>query len=711
MKKKGPAFKPKGLGRKPNIFLFLATLLISSAIGLQAQDLGSIVGTVTDPSGAAVPGVTITVTNQLRGNIVRTMTTNSAGNYSVPDLPVGTYTVRASKSGFTTAVHSDLVLNVRSTVRVDFKLSVGAVTQQITVTAPTIHLQTENGSVSQAITGAHVAATLVPGMAGASLVGSLNVPVGVTANVGLNSNGERQAHNVFTVDGQQNYDRGCGGCMEVIPDQDALQEFRVLSSSAGTDVGFGSGAHIQLELKSGTSHFHGEAFEFNRNTALDAGDFFNNSVNKPKPELIFNDFGFNIGGPIYLPGHEKKTFFFFEGDWRKIIQGSTFTPNAPTAAWEQGDFSANSPVILDKSTPIACPAGVSGTCYAPFPNNTIPSPLLNKNAMTLVKAGIINTANSGTQFIGSATAPINVNEQIVRIDHQFSDKTSLMFHYIRNGINQNFPTTLWSSDSYPTVGTDFLNEPQAVMLKLTRSISPTLLNEAMIGWSRQPLTLLPTGNYQRPSGLTISELFPGNADNRIPVLSFAAPLNTAFDLASWPWTNVYQNWQIRDSVSKISGNHSFNFGAEFMHYFNSRNCSAIRRATSISTHRTPHWAREGNTSIPRRARWQQRQEIRLQTFCSAMPTAIPNCNTRRCQHISTTSSDRGSVIRGRSGPGLPSTTDCVGSTCRTPTSSTMTSQSFAPSFTTRQRLRKLTPRAIFFRLRPAWSMLTVRQCI
>src|SRR5579884_1960392 len=155
----------------------------------------------------------------------------------------------------------------------------------------------------------------------------------------------------------------------------------------------------------------------------------------------------------------------------------------------------------------------------------------------------------------------NVNEQIVRIDHQFSDKTSLMFHYIRNGINQNFPTTLWSSDSYPTVGTDFLNEPQAVMLKLTRSISPTLLNEAMIGWSRQPLTLLPTGNYQRPSGLTISELFPGNADNRIPVLSFAAPLNTAFDLASWPWTNVYQNWQIRDSVSKISGNHSFNFGA------------------------------------------------------------------------------------------------------------------------------------------------------
>lgn len=560
------------------LFLFALVFFCAGALRVQAQDLGSVAGTVTDSSGAAVPGVTVAVTNQLRGNVARTVVTNSAGNYSVPDLPVGTYTLRASKSGFTTAVHSDLVLNVRSSVRVDFQLNVGAVTQQVTVTAPAVHLQTENGALSHTITGAHVAeidtdgrnfvqlATLAPGVAGASLVGSLNVPVGVTANVGLNANGERQAHNVFTVDGQQNYDRGCGGCMEVIPDQDALQEFRVLTSAAGTDVGFGSGAHIQLELKSGTSQFHGEAFEFNRNTSMDAGDYFNNSVNKPKPKLIFNDFGFNVGGPINLPGHAKKTFFFTEIDWRKIIQGSTFTPNAPTAAWEGGDFSANSPVILDKTKPVPCPAGVSGTCYTPFANNSVAG-LISPNALALVNANFINTANSGTQWIGSASAPINVNEQIVRIDHQFSDKTSLMFHYIRNGINQNFPTTLWSGDSYPTVGTDFLNEPQAVMLKLTRSISPTLLNEAMIGWSRQPLTLLPTGNYQRPSGFNVSELFPGNADNRIPVIGFGAPLNTSFDLASWPWTNVYQNWQIRDSVSKIAGNHSLNFGAEFMHYF------------------------------------------------------------------------------------------------------------------------------------------------
>jgi Carboxypeptidase regulatory-like domain len=566
-------------GLTGRLLMFMFALLAAGALCLQAQDLGSISGTVSDPSGAPVPGAAVSVTNQLRQSVVRSVTTNAVGNYSVPDLPVGTYTIRASKSGFTTAVHSEVVVNVRSAIREDFRLTVGSVTQEVTVTAPAVHLQTQNGSLSQAITGSHIAAidtdgrnfvqlaTLVPGMNGASLVGSLNVPVGVTANVGLNSNGERQAHNVFTVDGQQNYDRGCGGCMEVIPDQDAIQEFTVQSSNAGTDVGFGSGAHIQLEIKSGTSQFHGEAFEFNRNTSMDAGDFFNNSVGNPKPRLIFNDFGFNVGGPIALPGHAKKTFFFFEGDWRKIIQGTTINANAPLQSWTQGDFSSG-PVILDKTKPVACPAGVSGTCYVPFANNAIPQTMLNANALLLAKPNFIfPVANSGGQFIGSATAPIDVNEQIVRIDHQFSDKTSLMFHYIRNGINQEFPTTLWSGDSYPTVGTDFLNEPQAVMLKLTRSISPTLLNESMIAWSRQPLTLLPTGNYQRPSGLTVGQIFPGNQDNRIPTIGLSAPLNTSFDLASWPWTNVYQNWQIRDSLSKIWGNHSFNFGAELQHYF------------------------------------------------------------------------------------------------------------------------------------------------
>jgi hypothetical protein len=118
------------------------------------------------------------------------------------------------------------------------------------------------------------------------------------------------------------------------------------------------------------------------------------------------------------------------------------------------------------------------------------------------------------------------------------------------------------------VGTDFLNQPQSFMLKLTRSISPTMLNEVMIGYQRQPLTLLPTGTFRQPAGLSIQALFMGtNTDNRIPTIGLFGPaLGTQYDVASWPWTNVLNTWTYRDSLSKISGSHSLNFGGEYMHY-------------------------------------------------------------------------------------------------------------------------------------------------
>ena len=157
------------------------------------------------------------------------------------------------------------IVAVGTDVRADLTLSVGAVKQEVTVTAAAAILQTENATVGQEVTSTRVEsidingrnfiqlANLVPGASGQSLVGSFNTPVGVTANAGINFNGERQSHNVFSVDGQENYDRGCGGCIEIVPDQDAIQEFKVLTSNAQQDLGFGSAAHIQMEIKSGTN--------------------------------------------------------------------------------------------------------------------------------------------------------------------------------------------------------------------------------------------------------------------------------------------------------------------------------------------------------------------------------------------------------------------------------------------------------------------------
>ncbi|HEY6291940.1 MAG TPA: carboxypeptidase-like regulatory domain-containing protein [Terriglobia bacterium] len=565
--------------RAGNILWLLGVILLAfGGSQVMAQELGSIVGTITDPSGAALPGVTVTVTNEQTGVVARSTTTNDVGNYECPDLTPSVYSVRAEKTGFQTTVQSKIGVEVRGVVRTDLRMTLGAVTQEVTVTATSVHLQTETGTVSQSITGTNIAqidtngrsiiqlATLVPGAA--STLPSFNTPVGVTANTGIAFNGAEPDHNVWSIDGVENYDRGCGGCVEIVPDQDAIQEFTVLTSNAGQDVGHGTAGHIQMEIKSGTSQFHGEAFEFVRNTSLDASTFFANASNTPKPTLNFNNFGFNVGGPIYRRGHEKKTFFFFEADWRRLIQGETIHAPAPPADWTTGLFDSGSPVILDHSKPVTLPGGIAG--YQPFPNNQVPTASLDPNAVLLGKPNFIfpSPNGAGNFFTGSPAPPTNVNEQIVRIDHQFSDKTSLMGHYLRDGINQDFPTTLWSGDTYPTVGTAFLNEPQSFMLKLTHSISSSLLNEAQISYNRQPLTLLPTGTYQAPEGLTIKPVFPGvNTDNRIPTLNMSgSALGTVYDVASWPWTNVLNTWTARDSISKITGNHSLNFGAEYQWY-------------------------------------------------------------------------------------------------------------------------------------------------
>lgn len=560
----------------------VVVLALWSGAALRAQEAGTVVGTVADSSGAVIPGATVTITNQQTGAVARVTTTNAEGNYIFAVLPVSTYTVEAKKQGFTTAVHADLAVNVNTQVRVDFTMQVGAVSQEVTVTAAAVHLQTENATVGEGVTSSRVAsidingrnfiqlADLVPGASGQSLVGSFNTPVGVTANAGINFNGERQSHNVFSVDGQENYDRGCGGCIEIIPDQDAIQEFKVLTSNAQQDLGFGSAAHIQMEIKSGTSSFHGEAFEFNRNRVLETQPFFTNLAGQKRPYENYNDFGFNLGGPIGKPGHDNKTFFFTTMDWRRLLQGSTFSGNGTPANWTTGDFSSapngiKDPVILDHTQPVTLPDGTQG--FAPFAGNMIPAGRQDPNALILGKSGFLFLPpNSGTQAIGGVTTPTDVNEQIIRIDHQFSDKTSLMAHYIRDGIVQVVPRGLWQSATFPVVSTDFLNEPESILLKLTHSISPTLLNESVVGFNRQPLTLLDLGTFSKPSGLTIQEIFPENPQNRIPTISIGNPQGVSFTAASWPWTNVLNTWTWRDSLTKISGNHTLNFGFEDLHY-------------------------------------------------------------------------------------------------------------------------------------------------
>lgn len=568
--------------------LLAVVMLIGGALVLRGQDLGSISGTVSDPSGAAVPGAAITVKNSKTGTVVRTTVTNEDGNYTVPALPASTYSLKAERSGFTSAIQSDVILSVHSSIRVDFQLKLGAVNQQVTVTAPAVHLQTETGTVSQSLSARHVEAIdtngrnfeelamLVPGAAavtgmGMSMVGGFNNQVGSLANGSISFNGEEADHTLYTIDGLEDADRGGGGGSVFIPNQDAIGEMKVLTSNMGVDVGFATGGQIQVELKSGTNQFHGEAFEFNRNTAFDASTFFANASNTPKPQFNFNDFGFNIGGPVWIPGHAKKTFFFYSQDFRRLITGAGININGVPTAWTTGDLSSSSTVILNHNAP-STPCQIPGsttmtTCYQPFANNQITA--IDPNAAILAKPGFLfEPPNTGTRYIASKSVPTTTSEEIARVDHQFSDKTSLMVHYLHEANTENLPTSLWNNDNEPTIASQFINDPQQAELKLTRSISPTLLNEFMVGFQRQPINVLPTGTYKQPSGLAIQPIFPGtNTDNRIPAIELSGQvLGDVYQGSSWPWDNVLNTWSFRDNVSKITGNHVLTFGGEYMHY-------------------------------------------------------------------------------------------------------------------------------------------------
>ena len=274
-----------------NAALHLARLvclcLVLLPVAAPGQDLASIVGTATDPSGAAVPDAKITIINQGTGDS-RTAVTNASGSFSVLALPIGAYSVRAERAGFQSYVQSGIPVNVRDVVRVDIQLQLGQVTQEITVqaSAAQVKLQTESGEVNNLITGRQVSeiainarnflqlASLVPGAS--SNLPSFNVPVAVTTSREISFNGQRTVHNIWYLDGQENYDRGCGGCPTLLPSTDAIQEFKVQSSNMSSDTGFGSGGQIQVEIKSGTQTFHGMAYDFLRNDALDATSFFAN---------------------------------------------------------------------------------------------------------------------------------------------------------------------------------------------------------------------------------------------------------------------------------------------------------------------------------------------------------------------------------------------------------------------------------------------------
>lgn len=573
------------------LFAFLLAMFTTSAYAQEA----TIVGTVTDPTGAAVPNASITITNNDTG-VKRTLPTNGDGQYVAPDLHIGRYTVSASASGFKLSEQSGITLDVGDRTRVDFKLLVGSAQEQVTVEANAVAVQTDSNEVSNVITGQQVTQLATNGRSlyelfalapGAVSLQSSRIgftPVSGDSNVSIN--GERAGHNLQLIDGGENLDRG-GSSGSVMPSIDSIAEFRNMTSNYSAEYGLASASQISTVIKSGTKQYHGEAWEFFRNDDLDARNYFNRPPSAVA-ELRYDVFGFNLGGQVPI-AKSHPTFFFYNQEWRREIDGGLLNfiqpPSSayPTSAGAVLPTSVNGTAVnAVVPTGIAnfgsnCTAGeLTGvTPGSPWPNNTIPACLISPNAAALLTAGgkyggIFPAPNSANDFFfGGNNAPTNLTEEIARIDHQFNSKFSIFGHWVSEQIAQTYGTTIWNpgSENTPAVGSTFGNPSYSAVVHATHVISPTVLNEIAFNYNGNRIHILPIGLYQAPSGFTFNRLFTGqNVDNRIPGIYLSGVTNDRYTSNWMPWNNKADDYQIRDDLSWTKGTHQLKFGFSWAIY-------------------------------------------------------------------------------------------------------------------------------------------------
>jgi hypothetical protein len=583
-------------------FLLLPLLFALACVGLRAQANSNITGIVSDQSGAVIPGAKIVLTDPATG-ATKVTETGETGLYEIAGLNAAKYNMTVTAKGFQTFVQNGIVVNVSATFRVDPKLGVGAESTTVTVEANALTVQSDSNVVStlineQQITelatnGRNIVALATLGLGVSGNLPDSNTPTSVGSSFAISFNGLNQAHNIWIIDGGEAYDRGSGGKSSMMPSQDALGEFQVMASNYPPDYGISSGGTVSMSIKRGTQAFHGTLWEFVRNDALQAHNYFD-APGAKKPELRLNIFGGNIGGPLYIPHvyneNKQRTFFFYNEEWRKIVQGSApagihtipaanYISSAQDITYVAPAFNAGHQIVVPNPSPLS-PLGKSIAAYnagavvplvpgQPFPGNVVPGGLMDPVSMQFMSTGAIPKANtSGDLLSMSVKQPTNVREDLFRIDHNINDKWQLFGHYIGDSVSQTYGTSMWSGDSYPTVGSNFSNPSWSSVIKLTGSLTPNVLLEAAFNFNGNKIDIQPSGSaWQKPSGWTGQGFFPASTDalNRLPTIQLGS-YGTQFDPWSQPWKNAAMDYAEVFGLSVTHGKHGFKFGGGYNRY-------------------------------------------------------------------------------------------------------------------------------------------------
>lgn len=538
----------------------VAMALLSIAFGgiplLAQTNTGRITGTVTDPTGAVIPGVDVVVRNPATG-LSRNTITNESGTYQAPLLPPALYEVQVSLAGFSTGIRSGITVNVDAVVRVDFALKVGEISDKVEVTADAPLLQNETATLGQVIDSQKM--TNIP-LNARHFMALTVLSTGVLPDVqggdrqspSFYANGVSRSKNNFLFDGVDNNDTG-NAQLVIIPSVDAIEEFKLSTSAYGAELGRASGGVLNVQTKSGNNNFHFTVFEFLRNDALDARNFF---AQKKQPYRR-NQFGTVISGPI----KKDRAFFLFNYEGNRIRRTDTALARVPSLKERAGDFSESSRQLVDP---------LNGQ---PFPGNIIPAGRINTIAKNIASfyPEPNRVLSGGSNYVGNARAIRDFDIFTGRVDYRLSDRQSIFGRFTWQDtyeIQTNFDT----SATLPRQGNTFFQPlGRNAALSDTYVLSPRAVNEFRVGFNRLLGGIFDETyrhDYAKELGVTgvQSSFFPNP-------LRFGWPRATVTGYSSIGTTGFSaqdrhdNTWHWYDMLALTRGNHQMKIGAELRTYY------------------------------------------------------------------------------------------------------------------------------------------------
>jgi len=557
-----------------------SSLFLNLTIGFAQQAVGTINGEVIDSSGAVIQGATVVAT-KVNTNVPRTTETNELGRYSLPAMQPGSYTVSVSRSGFRQSVAKDLKLDVDQVLTLNVTLEPGTVETAVDVIGTAALVEQESATVGQVLETRQIQelplngrnflqlTTLGPGtLAGYARDVSRQGGTRSQSMFAIAVNGGRSEYTNILLDGVLDTDENFNTFI-LSPSVDDIEEFKVQTSNYSAQYGRGGAGQINVITKAGSNEVHGSAFDFLRNAAVDARNFFD-LANQPIPPYKQNQFGATFGGPVNLPKLYKgrdRTFFFFSWESLRVRQAQTSIATVPTAAVRGGDFSGAGVTIYDPASTKADPSNPGQYLRTPFPNNVVPSSRFDPVSQNLLKylpdANLPGSVNNYINNLGVITN----NYQITgRIDQKLTNSNNLFGRY---GISNEYS---FNPGAFLGLGTTVQVRGQLVGLGDTWVISPTKVNQLTVGFNRFRNGLLLEHAYSTNiiAQAGIQGLTDSPADYGLPALSVAGITGWGDQSTSYPSLLRDQVLQAADNLSIIHGRHSINLGGEFR-YFNFNN--------------------------------------------------------------------------------------------------------------------------------------------